>query len=368
MIKVKCLLVDDLEENLLVLQALLRRDDVELLLARSGVEALDLLLQHEVALALIDVQMPEMDGFELAELMRGSERTRHVPVIFVTAGVREQHRVFKGYDSGGVDFLFKPIEPAILRNKAEVFFQLYRQKRQLEEELQERTQTLRMQEMFAGVLGHDLRAPLSTIMTSAQLLPRLSSEPAVRDVAARLQSSGMRMTRMIEDLLDVTRARLGGGIPVIRRPADLRGVVTRAATDMQSVAGERPIVVELLGDGAGDWDEERLAQLITNLLGNAIQHGAGGRIEVGFDGRRRDDVEIAVINHGVLDAVQLQSLFDPFQRAGRDFGRGSGLGLGLFIARQIAVAHGGSLTASQREPDLVVFTLRLPRRAPAATA
>ena len=123
---VKCLLVDDLEENLVALSALMRSDDVETLLARSGAEALDLLLSHDVALALLDVQMPDMNGFELAELMRGSERTRHVPIIFLTAGVRDQHRMFKGYESGAVDFLYKPIEPHILRNKADVFFQLYR--------------------------------------------------------------------------------------------------------------------------------------------------------------------------------------------------------------------------------------------------
>ena len=98
--------------------ALLRADDVELLEARSGAEALELLLRHDVALALLDVQMPEMDGFELAELMRGSERTRHVPIIFVTAGARDQHRLFKGYETGAVDFLYKPIEPHILKNKA----------------------------------------------------------------------------------------------------------------------------------------------------------------------------------------------------------------------------------------------------------
>src|SRR6266852_6891608 len=97
--RVKCLLVDDLDENLLVLSALLRRDDVELLEARSGSEALELLLVHDVALALLDVQMPDMHGFELAELMRGSERTRNVPIIFVTAGVRDQCRLFQGYDT-----------------------------------------------------------------------------------------------------------------------------------------------------------------------------------------------------------------------------------------------------------------------------
>src|SRR5580692_812235 len=110
---VKCLLVDDLEENLLALSALLRRDGVEVLQARSGPEALELLLVHDVALAFLDVQMPDMDGFQLAELMRGSERTKQVPIIFVTAGARDTQRLFKGYDSGAVDFLYKPLEPHI---------------------------------------------------------------------------------------------------------------------------------------------------------------------------------------------------------------------------------------------------------------
>src|ERR1700754_1880365 len=108
---VKFLVVDDKEENLIALEALLRRDGLEILKARSGDEALELLLVHDVALALLDVQMPEMDGFELAEFMRGSDRTRRVPIIFVTAGPHDQQRVFKGYESGAVDFLFKPIEP-----------------------------------------------------------------------------------------------------------------------------------------------------------------------------------------------------------------------------------------------------------------
>ena len=172
--RVKCLLVDDLEENLLALSALLRREDVEILQARSGAEALELLLANDVALAFLDVQMPDMDGFELAELMRGSDRTRHVPIIFVTAGVRDQYRLFKGYDTGAVDFLYKPIDPHILKSKADVFFQLYRQKQQLARQLQELTETLRLNELFTAVLGHDLRNPLSAILNSANLLERIS--------------------------------------------------------------------------------------------------------------------------------------------------------------------------------------------------
>jgi len=125
---VTLLLVDDLEENLLAMTALLRRPGLRLLKAHCGEDALELLLANEVALALVDVQMPGMDGFELAELMRGSERTKHVPIVFVTAGAHDRKRLFQGYDSGAVDFLYKPIEPHILTNKVAVFVELFRQR------------------------------------------------------------------------------------------------------------------------------------------------------------------------------------------------------------------------------------------------
>ncbi|HEY1172039.1 MAG TPA: PAS domain S-box protein [Verrucomicrobiae bacterium] len=129
---VKFLLVDDLEGNLLALAALLEQDGLELLSAKSGPEALELLLVHEVALVFLDVQMPGMSGFELAELMRGTARTRHIPIIFVTAGATDHQRRFRGYELGAVDFLFKPIDPQILQAKADVFFELARQRNELQ--------------------------------------------------------------------------------------------------------------------------------------------------------------------------------------------------------------------------------------------
>src|ERR1700722_5321389 len=126
------LLVDDLEENLLSLEALLRREGLTLLKARSGDEALEMLLKHDIALALLDVQMPGMDGFELAEFMRGAERARHVPIIFLTAGTADIQRRFRGYEAWAVDFIQKPIEPDILRGKANVFFDLHQQRRQIQ--------------------------------------------------------------------------------------------------------------------------------------------------------------------------------------------------------------------------------------------
>jgi response regulator RpfG family c-di-GMP phosphodiesterase len=162
-IRVSCLLVDDLDENLLSLEALLRRESLTLLKASSGDAALELLLQHDVALALIDVQMPGLNGFELAELMRGNERTRRIPIIFVTAGSADSQRRFQGYEAGAVDFIQKPIEPDILRSKADVFFELYRQRQQIaaqRDELAVQAEALkeagRRKDEFLITLTHDL--------------------------------------------------------------------------------------------------------------------------------------------------------------------------------------------------------------------
>lgn len=128
---VKILAVDDIDENLVALEALLRREDVQFITARSGVEALEALLVHDIALALLDVQMPGMDGFELAELMRGTERTRRVPIIFVTAAGPDERRTFRGYGTGAVDYLFKPLDPHIVRSKVDIFVELCRQRQEL---------------------------------------------------------------------------------------------------------------------------------------------------------------------------------------------------------------------------------------------
>jgi signal transduction histidine kinase len=364
--RVKCLLVDDLEENLLALAALLRRDDVEILEARSGAEALELLLANDVALAFLDVQMPDMDGFELAELMRGSERTRHVPIIFVTAGVRDQYRLFKGYETGAVDFLYKPIDPHILKSKADVFFQLYRQKQQLARQLEELTATLRLNELFTAVLGHDLRNPLSAILNSATLLERVSKEESVKQSAARMLSSGRRMSRLIDDMLDLTRARLGGGIPLRREEIDLGQIAQRVIQEHQVAFPEGRCELRQQGDLSGCWDADRLAQVTSNLIGNALEHGENrDPVEVSLEGTRADRVTLSVTNTGVIPEDILPHLFDPFRGGQRSEGRRDGLGLGLYIVQQIVRAHGGRVDV-RTDDGRTTFVVQIPRRATGA--
>jgi signal transduction histidine kinase len=361
--RIKCLLVDDLEDNLLALGSLLQRDDVEVLTARSGSEALELLLAHEVALAFLDVQMPDMDGFELAELMRGSERTRHVPLIFVTAGARERQRVFKGYESGAVDFIYKPIEAHILQNKADVFFQLYRQRQQLAQELHDRTETLRLNEMFSALLAHDLRNPLTAILASAQLLRRRSSDPHAQEAAARIVASGNHMGRLIEDMLDLARARLAGGIIIKREPADFRTLLERVVREHQAAAPDRLIETVFDGQFSGLWDAERIAQVASNLIGNALKHGdrrAG--VHIRLDGTASESVALTVANTGTIPAGLIEHLFDPFRGGERPAGRSEGLGLGLYIVYQIVKAHGGTVGVESGRDNRTVFRVVTPRR------
>jgi signal transduction histidine kinase len=358
---IRFLLVDDVEENLVALEALLRREGLEVLRARSGRQALELLLVHEVALAFIDVQMPDMDGFELAELMRGTVRTKHVPIIFVTAGARDPQRVFKGYESGAVDFLFKPIDAHILKSKADVFFELSLQRREL-------SHALRLNEMFVGILGHDLRNPLSAIVTGAQLLERQSAEPTQQRVLRRMLAAGERMTDMIEQLLDLTRARLAGGLGFVRvrGPVDVAELVQRTADELRVANAGRQVVVRADGDGMTVGDPQRLLQLFSNLLGNAIQHGDDARpVSVAIEGAP-SEIAVRVRNGGAIPAESLATLFDPFRSRQNRSSKSRGLGLGLFICQQIALAHGGGVDVdTDPVAQETTFTVRLPRRGPA---
>jgi len=354
---IQVLMVDDHPENLIALEALLRGEGIALLKARSGAEALELLLTSDVSLALLDVQMPEMDGFELAELMRGTARTRHVPIIFVTAGTRDAGRMFKGYETGAVDFLYKPIDPLILRSKVGVFLELARQRQAL-------AQALRLNEMFVGVIGHDLRNPLGAIVTGAELLRgQLTDERQLKSVRW-ITEAGRRMTSLIDQLLDLTRGRLGEGVGFVRERAevDVRGLVLRTIDELRGTAADRQITLDGTAGCVVAGDAERLLQLFSNLLGNALAHGTPQTpIAVAISG---DDGEIAIEirNHGAIPPGMLASLFEPFRGSHQRSRRSSGLGLGLYIAREIARAHGGDIGVASSEAEGTAFCVRLPRR------
>jgi two-component system sensor histidine kinase/response regulator len=220
-----------------------------------------------------------------------------------------------------VDFLYKPIEPHILENKADVYFRLYRQKQQLAQQLREQTETLHLNEMFMAVLGHDLRNPLSAILMAAHMVQHQSADETVRATAKRILLSGKRMGRMIDDMLDLARARLGGGIPLKASQAELAEPVQRVVREYEIAFPERRIELQQHGDLIGEWDADRLAQVASNLIGNALQHGEpSGSVQGRLVGTRAEGIVLSVLNVGTIPPSVMTHLFEPFQGARRQPG------------------------------------------------
>jgi len=356
---VNLLIVDDVPQNLVAMQALLRREGVNLLLAGSGAQALELLLEHEVALALLDVHMPEIDGFTLAELMRGSQRSRDVPIIFLTASPDDPVRAFKGYESGAVDFLHKPVAPQVILSKVNVFIELYQQRQLLKSRNDALERALKLNETMAAVLTHDLRTPLSAILLCADKLS-LELPPgntSAQQTLQHLEASTVRMARMVEQLLDFSRIR-SGGLRLEASACDMEELARAVIAEVGSAHGSDRIAFDASGDATLHGDMDRLGQVVANLVGNAITHGGKDVVRVAVDGSDTRVVTLRVRNAGHIEEALLPRLFEPFKASFHD---SRGLGLGLFIASEFARAHGGTLVAHNIE-GAVIFETALQRR------
>jgi PAS domain S-box-containing protein len=233
-----------------------------------------------------------------------------------------------------------------------------------EAELAERKKSEAMRERLLGVVGHDLRAPLSAIaMAASVMLKKGTLEGADVKMAARIARNADRMAKMISQLLDLTRARLGGGIPIDPKPVDLNEVCAEVVGDSEIANPDRAVRFEHAGDGKGVWDRERLAQVVANLVGNAVQYGrADGVVTVRLADDAGGGVLLTVHNDGTpIAADVLPSIFDPFRRGSEHRERSESLGLGLFIVDEIVRAHGGSIEVTSTEAEGTTFSVRLPR-------
>src|SRR5437763_6611789 len=218
--------------------------------------------------------------------------------------------------------------------------------------------TARFREHFVGIVSHDLRNPLTAIVTSAHLLLRYGELPERQArVVARIASSADRMARMIDDLLDFARSKLGGEFPIHRRRIDLRQICEQTVEELE-FAFTRQVKLEANGDLWGDWDPDRIAQVISNLVGNAVQHSDG---DVKVTLRGEADVVVLETHNGgpPIPHEVLSHIFEPGRRGDA---RSGGLGLGLFIAQQIVLAHGGSIEVTSNDGDGTKFTVALPRK------
>ncbi|RKG71973.1 sensor histidine kinase [Corallococcus exercitus] len=227
----------------------------------------------------------------------------------------------------------------------------------------------RFRERFIGILGHDLRNPLNAIVLSARAQKRrgpLECTPEQhRQHAQRIEASATRMGNMIADLLDLTRARLAGGIPLRKGPTDLGAVCQQVVDELSAAYPDRAVAVDVDGKAEGEWDAERLAQVLSNLVGNALEHGSPDAPVFLRCWAKGEHQVLEVQNPGSPIPEELRErLFDPFRQGegervqGR---RNGGLGLGLFIVKEIVQAHGGTVEVTSSEKEGTTFTVRLPR-------
>ena len=388
-IQAKLLIVDDLPENLLALEALIKREDRTVYKALSADEALSLLLQHEFAIAILDVQMPGMNGFELAELMRGTDKTKNIPIVFVSAAGREMNYAFKGYESGAVDFLHKPLDIHAVKSKVNVFVDLYRQRKAVRQQVEaleksrreqevllaqlqvtqgELEHAVRMRDDFMSIVSHEVRTPLNGLILETQLRKmHLARDNAAAFTMDKMQAMVERderqiqsLIRLIEDMLDVSRIRTGK-LSIRPNEFDLSRLVTTlvhtfasqisAAQSSINLRAEQPVV--------GQWDEFRIEQVVSNLLTNALRYGAKSPIDVSvYAEGKRAVVEVRDQGIGISEENQ-QRIFLQFERVTAEHAV-AGLGLGLFISEQIVAAHHGKITVHSALGEGALFRVSLP--------
>lgn len=370
--RVKVLLVDDRPENIFALSNLLADLSVSIVPAKSGNEALRLLLEDDFALALLDVQMPEMDGFELAELMRGVERTKNVPIIFLTAAADRTNFEFKGYEKGAVDFLFKPINSRVLRSKVQVFVnlaqanlllaekvreaQIARKEAEAAKQIAERADKLKSS--FLANMSHEIRTPLGALMGFAELLQTPSLDAKERESYLEIiLKNGRNLLTLINEILDLSKVESG------HLDVDMQNMLVRESLDevmltLNPFAMKNRVHLQLEIDPDIPQkictDSLRFRQIVTNVLSNAIKFSPGGQVRIALTFEKTQDRRELCMNvkdSGVgIAPDKVANLFKPFFQGdasvSKKFG---GTGLGLALSRKLARLLGGDILLIESE-------------------
>jgi signal transduction histidine kinase len=385
------LLVDDDPRNLLALESFLDGGDYDLVKAQTGDEALLALMDGEFAAIVLDVQMPEVNGIELARLIKQRRRTSHVPIIFLTAYYREEEHAMLAYDAGAVDYLTKPINPTVLRSKIHVFVDLFRKTRALaqlndrleaqnillQREAQERSRRLEAEaanaakDRFLAILSHELRTPLTPILYAVDLLAKDAACPAhMRDACDIIQRNIQLEVRLIDDLLDLARIR-NGKLALRTQDADALDILREAIRICSDDITRRRIHLVEQHEAASTAlhaDPARLQQVFWNLIANATKFTPeGGEISVRTV-NEGDALIVEIRDTGIgIEPQRLESIFDAFAQGGR--GSSAGLGLGLAICKALVELHGGVISAQSDGPGTgAVFTVRVPVATAAASS
>jgi signal transduction histidine kinase len=376
----RILAVDDIASNLIALQAAL--SEYELVCVQSGYEAVVAAKDEEFALVLLDVQMPGIDGFETAKLLRKDSKSSETPIIFLTAIHRDDKYVEQGYIDGAVDYLFKPLNIRILQSKVSVFVDLFRKTKEIQRQAErEKAYALKDLEIrllknavekrdeFLSITSHELKTPLTPLLLQAQrFLELIESDeiktfpkPKLLKMWGLATAQVKRLSRLVNDLLDLTRIS-EGKLKLRIGEFDLCELIRRVIDEFDHEITKAGFKVELRLPAAvlGNWDESRIEQVVVNLLTNALRYARERTLEISVS-EGPDEVIMKFTDSGVGIPEQDKSrIFSKFERAVSSEHYG-GLGLGLYICKNIVQAHGGQITVDSTLGVGSTFTVTLPR-------
>jgi CheY-like chemotaxis protein/nitrogen-specific signal transduction histidine kinase len=365
--KFNVLIVDDRPENLLTMEGILENDDLIILKAHSGNEALSIMLEHNIALVLMDVQMPGMDGFEVAEIMRSSERTKHIPIIFVTAISKQRQHIFKGYESGAVDYLYKPLDLEILQSKIKAFIDFFQHKNALEETTRKLEKTIAelndskqiaeeattAKSAFLATMSHEIRTPLNGIIGMADLgLMDEEISPTQRERFLDIKNSGESLLDIINEILDISKIE-ADKLELEEIEFSLREVIEKVVNllsvkvfqeKLEFICEIDPTIPDIIIG-----DPLRIRQILINLLSNAIKFTEEGTIGIYIQMldlvEEQVSVEFSVKDTGIgIPKDKIDRLFKSYSQAQTSTTRThGGTGLGLNISQRLVNRMGGQI-------------------------
>ena len=328
----------------------------------DGTQTLEAIVRDAPELVLLDVMMPNLDGFQVLERVPGELKLADLPVVLVTAADNREHRL-RGFELGASDFLGKPIDWPLLITRVENLLRL----RQTTLTLEERNRqliTLQLQQRdLTSFLVHDLKSPLAVISSSLDWLRSAHLEGEARDALNDARSNVTRILDMIGDLLTIAKMEEPGGMVVKPEPMSLREMISECVASRQEMARARGLSLscEVPGPGQADLDTRLFRRVLDNLLDNALKYTPrDGRVQVQLDAR--DAIVLAICNDGpAIPVEERPGLFERFRRGRNAPASNRSVGLGLYFCRLVVETHGGALSVEERPGWPTCFVVRLPR-------
>lgn len=354
------LIVDDAPENIISLKKVLEVNGFEVDTASSGEEALKKILKNSYVLIILDVQMPEMDGFEVAEAISGYSKAKETAIIFLSAAIANVNLITRGYSSGGLDYISKPVDMNILLLKVKTFYRIYEQSRALNEmqtklleEIEFRKEAERKKDEFISIASHELKTPMTSIKGYIQLLERSLDKEDMETTRVRLhkvQNQVEKLNLLVADLLDISKIE-SGKLKFNKKYFSFDKILDHIVEIMEQANPQVKFIkkgqinTEIFGD------EMRIEQVIINFITNAIKY-APDSDEVHFTSELRgDEIYFSVKDFGIGMAKEhQQQIFDKFYRVEETSERFQGLGIGLYICQEIIERHEGKIGVNS-EPD-----------------